>query len=144
MPVSHDRFANQPAKESKNRNTSSSQHYLIPTVDNPSHSTAHPLTPPLLLPRTPTALTTQTRPRTRPPTPTTTTTTTQTRALFPLASRTALPPALSAQRLQTSIYRSRQSVRRVRRIVGFPVDLGALVVGGEAGEEGEEVEAGLG
>ena len=32
---------------------------------------------------------------------------------------------------------------RVRRVVGFPVDLCALVVGGEAGDEGEEVEAGL-
>lgn len=102
----------------------------------PSHSTPNPLAPPFLLP--PTALSAQTRPRTRPPTRTT-----HTRALFALASRTALPPALAAQRLQTGVYRSRQGVMRVRRIVGVPVDLCALVVGGEAGDEGEEVEAGL-
>lgn len=98
------------------------------------------LTPPLLLPPTATNISTQTRPGTRPSTPTTT----HARALFTFARRTALPPTLSTQRLQTSIYRSRQSVRRVRRIVRFPVYLRELVVGGEAGDEGEEVQAGLG
>lgn len=134
--MSHDRFANQTVKNN-----------LITALPPPNHcnplitsSTPQPLTPPLLLPRTPTTLSAQTRPRTRPSTPATT----QTRALFALTRRTALPPTLAAQRLQTGIYRSRQSVRRVRRVVGFPVDLCALVVGGEAGEQGEEVEAGLG
>ena len=137
--MSHDRFANQTVKE----DGTPKQYILVtPHYHNPSHSAPNPLTPPLLLPRTATSLTTQTRPRTRPSTPATTTA--QTCPLFTLTRRTALPPALAAQRLQTGVYRSRQSVRRVRRVVGFPVDLCGLVVGGEAGEQREEVEAGLG
>lgn len=138
MPIYHDCFAERKNKK-RTSNTLSSQHNFMSR--KPSHSTNNPLAPPLLLP--PTALSAQTRPRTRPSTRTTPTTT-HTRALFALASRTALPPALAAQRLQTGVYRSRQGVMRVRRVVGFPVDLCALVLGSEAGDEREEVEAGLG